>query len=140
MTLEGNVDHRQMVPAPPHVGHTLNVSMPRDRVVAATGRTPTVRDFIQVTGRGTLKNPVVGGPKEIADRLEEFWSAPACDGFVIGSTHNPGCFEDFVKFVVPELQRRSLFRKDYTGTILRDHLGLPRPPVGHWQRSIAAAD
>ena len=112
----------------------------RDRVVAATGRTPTVRDFMRVTGRGTLKNPVVGGPKEIADWLEEFWSAPACDGFVIGSTHNPGCFEDFVKFVVPELQRRGLFRKDYAGATLRDHLGLPRPPVGHWQRSVAAAD
>ena len=53
-----------------------------------------------------------------------------CDGFVIGPTHQPGCFEDFVKFVIPELQRRGIYRKEYSGTTLRDHLGLKRPAIG----------
>ena len=45
------------------------------------------------------------------------------------STCVPGTYEDFVRFVVPELQRRGLFRKDYSGTTLRENLGIPVPPV-----------
>ena len=102
----------------------------RDRVVVQAGiKNPTVRDFMQVTGRGLLRNAWVGGPNEIADKIEEWWSAPACDGFVIGPTHQPGTFEDFVKFVVPELQKRGIYRKDYTGNTLRDHLGLKKPVI-----------
>jgi FMN-dependent oxidoreductase (nitrilotriacetate monooxygenase family) len=102
----------------------------RDRVVRAGKKNPTVRDFMQITGRGLLREAWVGGPKEIADRIEEWWSAPACDGFVIGPTHQPGGFEDFVRFVIPELQRRGIYRKDYTAATLRGHLGLPRPRIG----------
>ena len=102
----------------------------RDRVVQAGYKNPTVRDFMRVTGRGLLHDAWVGSPKDIADRIEEWWSAPACDGFVVGPTHQPGCFEDFVKFVVPELQKRGIYRKEYTGTTLRDHLGLKRPEIG----------
>lgn len=102
----------------------------RDRVIRAGKPNPTVRDFMKITGRGLLSEAWVGGPKEIADRIEEWWSEPACDGFVIGPTHQPGTFEDFVKFVIPELQKRGIYRKDYTGTTLRDHLGLARPASG----------
>ena len=106
----------------------------RDRVVGVVGHNnPTVRDFMEVTGRGRLHDPWVGGPKELADRYEEWFSAPACDGFVIGPLYQPGTFEDFTRFVVPELQRRGLFRKDYTGPTLRDHLGLPRPGHRAWR-------
>ena len=105
----------------------------RDRVIRAGKKNPTVRDFMQITGRGLLREAWVGGPKEIADRIEEWWSAPACDGFVIGPTHQPGGFEDFVKFVIPELQRRCIYRKEYAGTTLRDHLGLARPEIGAWR-------
>ena len=108
----------------------------RDRVVSAIGgRNPTVRDFMEVTGRGTLNDPWVGGPKELADMYEQWFVERACDGFVIGPTHQPGTFEDFVKYVIPELQRRGLFRKAYTGNTLRDHLGLPRPDLGHWRQA-----
>jgi FMN-dependent oxidoreductase (nitrilotriacetate monooxygenase family) len=103
----------------------------RDRVVQSGKKNPTVRDFMEITGRGLLREAWVGGPKEIADKMEEWWSEPACDGFVIGPTHQPGTFEDFVKFVVPELQRRGIYRKEYTGATLRDHLGLARPEIGH---------
>jgi FMN-dependent oxidoreductase (nitrilotriacetate monooxygenase family) len=111
----------------------------RDRVLQASGKkNPTVRDFMVYTGRGRLHNAWVGSPKEVADMLEEWFCAPACDGFVIGPTHLPGAFEDFVRFVVPELQRRGLFRQDYTGTTLREHLGLARPAVGAWRHQMSS--
>ena len=67
----------------------------RDRVLAASGsKNPTVRDFIRISGRGRVHNAIVGGPKEVADRLEQWFSAPACDGFVLSATHVPGAYED----------------------------------------------
>jgi FMN-dependent oxidoreductase (nitrilotriacetate monooxygenase family) len=103
----------------------------RDRVVATIGdRRPTPRDFITVTRRGKLPTPWVGDPKKVADMFEEWFAAPACDGFVVGAACVPGSYEDFVALVVPELQRRGLFQKDYRGTTLRENLGLPRPTVG----------
>jgi len=98
----------------------------RDRVVQASGKkNPTVREFIHFSGRGRVHNPIIGGPKEVADQLEQWFDAPACDGFVVSATHVPGAYEDFVRFVVPELQRRGLFRKEYAGKTLRENLGLP---------------
>lgn len=106
----------------------------RDRVLAATGgRNPTVREFIQITGRGRLQNPWVGSAKEVADRFEEFFTARVCDGFVVGATTVPGTYEDFVRFVVPELQRRGLHQKEYRGATLRENIGLQRPPAGDWR-------
>lgn len=106
----------------------------RNRVLALSGKTnPTVREFIHFSGRGRLHNPWVGGPKEIADKMEEYFTAPACDGFVIAATYVPGAYEDFVKHVVPELQRRGIFHKDYRGATLRENLGLARPEVGAWK-------
>jgi len=106
-----------------------------DVVVRVTGRkNPTVRDFMEVTRRGHARDPFVGGPKEIADRMEQWFVEGACDGFVISATHVPGTYEEFVKFVVPELQRRGLFRKEYTGSTLREHLGLDRPENGAWRK------
>ncbi|MFL6933831.1 MAG: LLM class flavin-dependent oxidoreductase, partial [Xanthobacteraceae bacterium] len=112
----------------------------RDRVVRASGiKNPTVRDFIHFSGRGRVHDPLVGGPQEIADRLEQWFVERACDGFVVSATHVPGAYEDFVCFVVPELQRRGLFRKDYAGKTLRQNLGLPVPQVGAWRRTRATA-
>lgn len=102
----------------------------RDRVLAVK-RNPTVRDFIRISGRGRVHNPIVGGPTEIADRLEQWFVERACDGFVLSATHVPGAYEDFVRFVVPELQRRGLFRKDFTGRTLRENLGIPAPKAEH---------
>jgi len=110
----------------------------RDRVVRVSGiKNPTVRDFIHFSGRGRVHNPVVGGPREVADRLEQWFVERGCDGFVIPATHVPGAYEDFVRFVVPELQRRGLFRKDYAGTTLRENLGMPVPALGDWRRPRA---
>jgi FMN-dependent oxidoreductase (nitrilotriacetate monooxygenase family) len=104
----------------------------RDRVLAVK-KNPTVREFIQISGRGRAQNPIVGGPAEVVDRLEEWFSAPACDGFVVSATHVPGAYEDFVRHVVPELQRRGLFRREYEGVSLRENLGVPRPKIGAWR-------
>ena len=70
---------------------------------------------------------VIGTAGEIADEMERWFLGGACDGFNILAPHHPGGLEDFVDHVVPELQRRGLFRATYSGRTLRSHLGLPRP-------------
>jgi FMN-dependent oxidoreductase (nitrilotriacetate monooxygenase family) len=107
----------------------------RDRVLRASGKNnPTVREFIHFSGRGRVHDPVIGGPKEVCDRLEQWFVERACDGFVVSATHVPGAYEDFVRHVVPELQRRGVFRKDYAGKTLRDNLGMPIPQVAAWRQ------
>ncbi|MGA9952890.1 MAG: LLM class flavin-dependent oxidoreductase, partial [Bradyrhizobium sp.] len=66
-------------------------------------------------------------PKTVADKFEQWFTDGGCDGFVIAATHVPGTYEDFVRLVVPELQRRGLFHHDYEGETLRENLGLQRP-------------
>jgi FMN-dependent oxidoreductase (nitrilotriacetate monooxygenase family) len=70
---------------------------------------------------------LLGTPEQVADGLEEWFVAGAADGFNIMPPWFPGAFDDFVNEVVPILQQRGLFRTEYTGRTLRDHLGLPRP-------------
>ena len=104
----------------------------RDRVVTLSGRkNPTPRDFVEFTRRGTLDEFAVfmGTPKKIADEMEE-WFNTACDGFVLAATHVPAAYEDFSRLVIPELQRRGLFRTEFAGKTLRENLGLARPRVG----------
>ena len=86
-----------------------------------------------MTERGQVRDPWIGSANEIADRMEEWFTTPACDGFVISATCIPGTYEDFVRLVVPELQRRGLHQKDYAGTTLRENLGFARPEVGAWR-------
>jgi FMN-dependent oxidoreductase (nitrilotriacetate monooxygenase family) len=100
---------------------------------AHIGDTITLRDL--AGHRATLlQGPrFVGTGAQVADQMEEWFHGGACDGFVLAATHLPGAFEDVVRMVVPELQRRGLFRTGYDGVTLRDHLGLQRPacaPVG----------
>ncbi|SQD94357.1 Dibenzothiophene desulfurization enzyme A [Parafrankia sp. Ea1.12] len=69
----------------------------------------------------------VGTGAQIADQMQDWFETYSCDGFVLAATHFPGAFEDFVRLVVPELRRRGLFRSRYTGSTLRENLGLARP-------------
>jgi alkanesulfonate monooxygenase SsuD/methylene tetrahydromethanopterin reductase-like flavin-dependent oxidoreductase (luciferase family) len=112
----------------------------RDGVLKTSGKTnPSTRDFITFSGRGQTQDAMVGGPKELADRLEEMFASRGCDGFVIAATYVPGSYADFVTHVVPELQRRGLFHKDYAGKTLRENLGLRRPAAGAWKTQPQAA-
>jgi FMN-dependent oxidoreductase (nitrilotriacetate monooxygenase family) len=99
----------------------------RDRVLSLSGKSnPTVAEFVEFSARGTIKEApnFVGTATQVADGLEQWFRGKACDGFVIGASHIPGTYEDFVNDVVPELQRRELHQIDYTGPTLRENLGL----------------
>lgn len=86
----------------------------------------TVRQLaMALGGYGGLS--FTGSAKTIADDMQHWLESDACDGFNIMFPTIPGGVEDFVRWVVPELQRRGIFRKEYAGTTLREHLGLPRP-------------
>jgi FMN-dependent oxidoreductase (nitrilotriacetate monooxygenase family) len=109
----------------------------RDRVVAQSGkRNPTLRDFVEISGRGTIREfPVFcGSPGQVAEEMQSWFEAEACDGFVLAATHMPGAYEDFVRLVVPELQRRGAFRREFGGVTLRENLGLPRAAPFDWRR------
>ena len=100
----------------------------RDRLVErATRDRLTVRQLAkQVGGFGGLE--MIGTPKMIADQMEEWLVGNASDGFNIMFPFLPAGLDAFVDRVVPELQRRGLFRHEYEGATLRENLGLPRPP------------
>lgn len=106
----------------------------RDGVLKNSGKSnPSARDFVTFSGRGQVHDAMVGGPREIADKLEEMFVERGCDGFVIAATYVPGSYADFVQHIVPELQRRGLFQKEYRGKTLRENLGLKRPAAGDWK-------
>jgi FMN-dependent oxidoreductase (nitrilotriacetate monooxygenase family) len=67
---------------------------------------------------------MIGSPESIADTMQAWVEADACDGFLAVPTHFPTGVEDFTRRVVPELQRRGIFRQEYTGTTLRENLGV----------------
>jgi alkanesulfonate monooxygenase SsuD/methylene tetrahydromethanopterin reductase-like flavin-dependent oxidoreductase (luciferase family) len=68
---------------------------------------------------------LAGTPSMIADVMEDWFTGGACDGFVIPPTLFPSTYEEFSRMVVPELQRRGLFRRDYAGKTLRENLQNP---------------
>lgn len=80
---------------------------------------------IMAIGRGYIV--AVGSATEVADFMELWFRERACDGFIVTPSHFPGGFEDFVQLLTPELQQRGLFRREYQGSTLREHLGLPKP-------------
>src|SRR5580658_3285044 len=99
----------------------------RERIVELARREKlTVRQLAQrVGGFGGLA--FVGTPATIADQMDEWLFTDACDGFNILFSYLPGGLDDVVDKIVPELQRRGIFRREYEGTTLRENLDLPRP-------------
>ena len=89
----------------------------------------TLRDLYNVTAAARGHWVIYGTPKRIADIFEEWFTGGLADGFVIMPAYFPGAFDDFVDQVVPELQRRGLYRNEYAGTTLRSHLGLDRREI-----------
>jgi len=87
----------------------------------------TVRQLAQYVGGAYGSLEMIGTPATIADQMEEWLQTEASDGFNVMFPYVPGGLDDFVDRVIPELQRRGLFRRDYEGKTLRENLGLPRP-------------
>ena len=98
---------------------------------------PTIRELYLRAGiTGSAR---IGTPSDIADVMQQWFEASACDGFNITPATLPGGGEDFVDMVVPELRRRGLFRSEYEGRTLRENLGL-RPVTSRYSRDRRAAE
>ena len=99
----------------------------RERVVTMAKRDNlTVRQLAQRLG-GYSGPAFIGTPGRIADEMEAWLTSEGCDGFNIMFPYLPEGLDDFVDKVIPELQRREIFRREYEGRTLRENLGLPRP-------------
>ena len=98
----------------------------------------TLRDLYNLTAAARGHWVICGTPTGIADTLEEWFVEGAADGYNILPPYFPGAFADFVDLVVPELQHRGLFRRDYEGKTLRDHLGLPRAAPARLRQAAGA--
>jgi N-acetyl-S-(2-succino)cysteine monooxygenase len=90
----------------------------------------TIRELALRVAAGRGHHIVLGTPKTVADRMEQWFEERAADGFNVMPPFFPGGLDDFTREVVPILQERGLFRTDYEGTTLRDHLGITRPGLG----------
>jgi len=95
----------------------------------------TLRDLYNLTAAARGHWVLCGSAERIADTLQHWFSEYAADGFNVMPPYFHEGFEDFVQLVVPILQERGLFRADYRGTMLRDHLGLQRPSNPFFERA-----
>jgi len=86
----------------------------------------TIRQLYELVCGGFWSLGTIGTPTDVADLMEEWFTTGAADGFNIQPPCVPMSAEDFVEMVIPELQRRGLFRREYEGRTLREHLGLPK--------------
>ena len=87
----------------------------------------TLRQLYQRFASSRGHSSVIGTPAEVADFMEHWVATDACDGFNVLPPYFNGGLADFVDMVVPELQRRGIYRKAYEGKTLRENLGLPQP-------------
>ncbi|MWC27593.1 NtaA/DmoA family FMN-dependent monooxygenase [Paenibacillus sp. MMS18-CY102] len=98
----------------------------------------TIRQLCKRIGGARGHCEIIGTPVQIADKLEEWFTQEGADGFNIMPPYLPGGLDDFVELVIPELQRRGIFRTEYTEKTLRGTLGLKRPshPAHQKQQSM----
>ncbi len=114
-------------PLPDEIPDTNASKSGRQRTIDLARRENlSVRQLAQRLG-GYSGLAMVGTPQTIADEMQEWFESGAADGFTVMFPYLPEGLDDFVDKVVPELQARDLFRREYEGTTLRENLGLPRP-------------
>ncbi len=109
---------------PPTQGSTSRQKLVYDK---ARREGLTIKQLYQSVSGGRGHRVLIGTAREIADALEEWFTGEAADGFNVMPPVLPDGLDDFARFVVPELRRRGVFRTEYEGPTLRDHLGLRRP-------------
>ena len=95
----------------------------------------TIRQLYQRIAGGRGHYQVIGSVTEVADMMEEWFTTGGADGFNVLPPFFPSSLDDFVALVVPELQRRGLYRTAYEGATLRENLGLPRPASRYASRA-----
>jgi alkanesulfonate monooxygenase len=100
----------------------------------------TLRQLFDVAMCGFWSLGVIGTPMKVADMMEEWFTTGAADGFNVQPPYMPHGAKDFVSLVIPELQRRGLFRTEYEGHTLRENLGLPPVPNRHAGAASLAAE
>jgi N-acetyl-S-(2-succino)cysteine monooxygenase len=100
----------------------------------------TIRQLYQRIAGGRGHYQVIGSTKDVVDMMEHWFVTGAADGFNVLPPFFPNSLEEFVALVVPELQRRGLYRTGYTGATLRENLGLPRPESRHRAAKSQAAE
>jgi FMN-dependent oxidoreductase (nitrilotriacetate monooxygenase family) len=111
--------------------HVQNIEIPgiqglfESIIYAKNGAPLTVREAALYYAQGMGMPIAVGSPSDIADQMEHYMDVGGADGFMLIATHTPGCFEEFIDLVVPELQRRGRYRKRYAGKTLRENLLAP---------------
>jgi alkanesulfonate monooxygenase SsuD/methylene tetrahydromethanopterin reductase-like flavin-dependent oxidoreductase (luciferase family) len=108
--------------------HIQNIKVPgiqglfESIVYARDGAPVTVGEAAMIYAQGMGMPVLVGTAADIADQLEVYMDEGGADGFMLIATYTPGCFEEFVDLVVPELQRRGRYRTRYGGKTLRENL------------------
>jgi FMN-dependent oxidoreductase (nitrilotriacetate monooxygenase family) len=117
------------VPLPTHLWAEQSPSTRADQLFAAARAQPDapLRVVAQRVSGGAGQNHFIGTPEQLADHVTAWQDAGAVDGFTIMGSTLPYELTAFADHVVPILQRRGRFPTEYTGTTLRDHLGLQRP-------------
>jgi len=115
-------------PVPGGLSTNAGTTHLKTMVKIAQDRNLSLRELaMDVAAGGYGHWAVRGTPTQIADQMEERFLGKAADGFNLMPATLPGGLEDFINLVLPELQRRGLFRTEYSGSTLRDHLGIKRP-------------
>jgi len=117
------LDLSQFDPSTP-IAEVLNRGSGPSRRLARLieSRNLTIAETAELFARNDLTPEIVGSPQEVADEVTHLFESGAADGFILTATHFPRGLDDFASSVVPLLQDRGVFRREYTGTTLRSHI------------------
>ena len=102
-----------------------------DNSTTESGKVWTLRDLIKLTGIGCQGPKFVGSPSQVCDMLQEFVAYSDADGFNLAYATTPTTFSDVVEFIVPELQKRGVYKQEYTQGSLRHKLFGKGDRLGH---------